>query len=79
MAFIINSILFLVVFVAMDLVARWFNKIVDIGYYGIMEMYTDYDVNHQDLKTVLFRKETAFLLIPLIATLYIARRFRKCI
>ena len=73
MAFIKKSIIFLAVFVGMDLVIGWLNNFVDAGYNGIFEMLEEYYVNQQELKDVVFNTNTLFLSLPLTATYYITR------
>ena len=73
MAFLKKSIIFTVVFVAMDIVIGWLNNAVDGGYFGILEMWEEYSVNQQDLKDIVFNTNTLFLILPLIATYYITR------
>ena len=42
-----------------------------LDYYSLRDMYTEYVINQQDLTDVVFRKETAWQLFPLIIVYFI--------
>lgn len=58
------------VYTFMDKAVAFLNQFVDVGYYSLWNMYEEYYKHSQDLTGIIFRKDTAWQVIPLCLAFY---------